>query len=85
MVNQLRFSVPAYIDLLADGTDRELDKAAREISTQWNRLEQGISELENSTIQLIQLTEAINEAEAKDVAEEPKVLIERTNKGLPRF
>ena len=38
--------------------------------------------MENITILL---TEAINEAEAKDVAEEPEVLIERTNREIEEF
>ena len=52
MVNQLKVSVPAFIELTEDDTDQEWDKAALEIGIQWNRLEQGISELENSTILL---------------------------------
>ena len=52
VVNQLKVSVPAFIELTEDDTDQEWDKAALEIGIQWNRLEQGISELENSTILL---------------------------------
>ena len=57
-------------------------QAALEASNQWNKLEQGIRELENSTVIL---TEAINEVDAKDLAEEPEVLIERTNKEIEEF
>ena len=41
-----------------------------------------IRELENSTVLL---TEAINEADAKDLAEDPEVMVERTIKEIKDF
>ena len=39
VVNQLKISVPEFTKLAVDDADRELDKAALEVSNQWNRLE----------------------------------------------
>ena len=61
---------------------KELDNTALEVSNQWNRLEQGISELYNTTNKL---TEAINEADAKNLVEDPEVLVERTIKKIEEF
>ena len=49
-MNQLKVSVPDFIELSAEGGDKELDKAALEISNRWERLEMGIRELENTTV-----------------------------------
>ena len=42
IVNQLKVSVPDFIELAVEGGNKELDKAALEISNQWERLEMGI-------------------------------------------
>ena len=47
------------------------------MSEKSERLEQGIIELDNTTNNL---TEAIKEADVKDLAEDPEVLVERTHK-----
>ena len=46
--NQLNVLVPDFVEIAAEGTGKELDKAALEISTQWDRLEMGIRELESN-------------------------------------
>ena len=78
VVNQLKKSVPGYIELAVDATEKELDRTALEISNRWKRLEQGIRELENSTILL-------TEVDPKDVADEPEKLIEKTNTDIDEF
>ena len=50
IVNQLKVSVPDFIELAAEGGNKELDKAALEISNRWERLEMGIREFENTTV-----------------------------------
>ena len=62
--------------------ENKLDRAALEVQNQGNRLEQGIGELDNTANKL---TEAINEADAKDLAEDPELLVVRTNKEIESF
>ena len=62
-MNQLKISVPEYI-----GTERDMYRQALEISKQWKKLEQGVSELDDCTIQL---TDAMNEADPKDLEDDP--------------
>ena len=57
VVNQLRVSDPTFIELLEDNTEKELDRAALGVQNQWNRLEQGISELDNTTNKLTESTD----------------------------
>ena len=53
-----------------------MDKAALEISNQWERIEMGIRELESTTVQL---TEAINNADPADLGDDPEKIIEKRN------
>ena len=82
VVNQLRVSDPTFIELLEDNTEKELDRAALGVQNQWNRLEQGISDLDNTANKM---TEAINKVDAKNLAEDPDVLVKRTNKEIEDF
>ena len=54
----------------------------KQLWKQRNRLEQGIIELDNTTNKL---TEAINKADAKNLAEDTEILVQRTNKELEEF
>ena len=82
VVNQLRVSDPTFIELLEDNTEKELDRAALGVQNQWNSLEQGISDLDNTANKM---TEAINKVDAKNLAEDPDVLVKRTNKEIEDF
>ena len=83
-MNQLKESVPDFIELVAEGGDKKLNKGVLEISNQWEKIEMGIRELESITVQL---TEAINDADPNDLGDAPEkiIIIEKTNNEIDEF